>query len=124
MPKRPIIAPTQQNGLYLAEWREHRGLTQQQLADQLGSFTSTVSRWENLQREPNLGTQKAIADVLSIEVTDLHRHPDQFSADALLRGQPQEILDLILKLVEAVTIADEHNKGKAAPSPAFHRGMG
>ena len=105
------IVSKQQIGLYLAEWRERRKLTQQQLADQLGSSDVTVSRWETGQREPNLGTQKAIAEVLDIEVADLHRHPDQPSADALLRGQPQEIVDLALKLIAAIT---------AVPSPQRH----
>ena len=93
-PDGPTIVPKQQIGLYLAEWREHRKLTQQQLADQLGSSSVTVSRWETRQRQPDLAAQAAIAEVLDIEVADLHRHPDQPSADALLRGQPQEIVDL------------------------------
>ena len=54
-------------------------------------------------REPGLAAQEAIAEALDIDVTDLRRHPDQPSADALLRDQPQEIIDLALKLIAAIT---------------------
>jgi transcriptional regulator with XRE-family HTH domain len=109
-------APT----LYLAEWREHRKLTQQQLADQLGSSGVTVSRWETQQREPSLSTQKAIAEVLDIELADLHRHPDEPNADALLRGQPQEVVDLVLKLIVAViSPMNSTPKGKQHRRPHF-----
>lgn len=51
-PDGPTIAPKQQVGLYLAEWREHRKLTQQQLADQLGATNATVSRWRRSNASP------------------------------------------------------------------------
>jgi transcriptional regulator with XRE-family HTH domain len=119
-PDRSTTTSKQQVRLYLAEWREHRKLTQQQLADQLGSTSATVSRWETGQREPSLSAQKAIAEVLVSEVADLHRHPDQPSADALLRGQPQEIVDLALKLIVAViSPMNSTPKGKQPRRPHF-----
>jgi transcriptional regulator with XRE-family HTH domain len=119
-PDGPTVAPKQYVGLYLAEWREHRKLTQQQLADQLGSSSVTVSRWETRQRQPDLAAQEAIAEVLDIEVADLHRHPDQPSADALLRGQPQEIVDLVLKLIMAgISPMNSTPKGKQPRRPHF-----
>jgi transcriptional regulator with XRE-family HTH domain len=119
-PDRSTTTSKQQVRLYLAEWREHRKLTQQQLADQLGSTSATVSRWETGQREPSLSAQKAIAEVLDSEVADLNRHPDQPSADALLRGQPQEIVDLALKLIVAViSPMNSTPKGKQPRRPHF-----
>lgn len=63
---------------------------------------------ETQQRQPDLVAREAIADALDIEVADLHRHPDQPGADALLRGQPQEIVDLVLKLIAAITAVPRH----------------
>lgn len=94
-PKRPLR-------LFLAEWRLERGLTQEQLADRLGTSHVTISRWETGKRQPNLDAQEAIAEALGIEAVDLRRHPDQPSADYLLRGQPAEIIDQAMKLIRAI----------------------
>lgn len=88
--------------LYLAEWREKKGLTQQQLADRLGASDVTISRWETGRRRPNLDAQEAISEALGIEAVDLRRHPSQPSADALLRDQPPEIVDMVLKQILAI----------------------
>jgi transcriptional regulator with XRE-family HTH domain len=88
--------------LYIAEWRDHKELTQQQLADRLETSDVTISRWETGKRSPNLDAQEAIAEALGIEAVDLRRHPDQPSADALLRGQPPEVIDQAIKLIRAI----------------------
>ena len=97
-PKRPIR-------LYLAEWRESRGLSQEELGRRIGPqgvSDVTISRWETGKRQPDLNAQAAIAEALAIDVFDLRRHPDQPSADALLRDQPQEIRDQAIKLIQAI----------------------
>lgn len=102
-PKRPIR-------VYLAEWREDRGLTQVQLAERLGVTDMTVSRWEracaNPARAPgtalpNTNVLAAICEALggNLEVRDLYRHPDTPSADALLRGQPAPVRDAAISRV-------------------------
>lgn len=97
-PKRPIR-------LYIAEWRETRGLSQEQLGGRLGTkgvSGVTISRWETGTRLPDLRAQAAIAEALGIDVFDLRRHPDTPSADALLRDQPQEVRDQAIRLIEAI----------------------
>lgn len=89
MPSR--IGPRRPIRLYLAEWRTSRGLSQERLAERLGTSDVTISRWENGRRRPDLNAQAAIAEALDIDVFDLRRHPDQPSADALLRDQPDEV---------------------------------
>lgn len=96
------IGPKKPFRLYIAEWREHRHLTQQQLADRLGTSDVTVSRWETRKRQPDLNAQAAIAEALDIEPFDLRRHPDQPSADALLRGQPVEVKEQAIRLIKAL----------------------
>lgn len=88
--------------LYLAEWRLKAGLTQQQLADRLGTTDVTISRWETGRRRPNMDAQEAIAEAMGYESEDLKRHPDTPSADALLRGQPPEVVEMIIKQIIAI----------------------
>lgn len=98
----PRIYPKRLPRLYLAEWRESKGLTQQQLADRLETSDVTVSRWETGKRRPDLNAQEAISEALGIESVDLRRHPSHPSADALLRGQPQEVVDQAIRLIQAI----------------------
>jgi transcriptional regulator with XRE-family HTH domain len=79
-----------------------KGLTQEQLAQRLGSSHVTVSRWETGKRQPDLKAQEAISEALGIDAVDLRRHPDQPSADELLRGQPPEVIDQAMKLIRAI----------------------
>lgn len=98
----PRIGPKRQIQLFIAEWRENRGLTQEQLAGRLGCSDVTISRWETRARQPDLNAQEAIAEALDIDVVDLRRHPARPSADALLRGQPPEVVDQAMKLIQAI----------------------
>jgi transcriptional regulator with XRE-family HTH domain len=98
----PRIGPRKPVQLFLAEWREKKGLTQQQLADRLDTSDVTISRWETRARKPDDDAKAAIAWVLGIEVVDLYRHPDRPSADALLRGQPPEVIDQALRVITAM----------------------
>jgi transcriptional regulator with XRE-family HTH domain len=98
----PRIGPKKPFKLFIAEWREAKGLTQQQLADRLGTSDVTISRWETRMRQADLDAQEAIAEALGIEPNDLRRHPDQPSADALLRDQPQEVVEQAIKLIQAI----------------------
>ncbi len=96
------IGPRKPRRTYIAEWRESRGLTQQQLGDRIGATDVTVSRWETGRRQPDHNALAAISEALACDLTDLYRHPDQPSADALLRDQPQEIRDQAMKLIRAI----------------------
>ena len=98
----PRIGPRRPLRLYIAEWREHCRLTQEQLGQRLGTSGVTVSRWETGKRQPNLDAQAAIAEALGIDPFDLRRHPNQPSADALLRDQSPEVRDQAMKLIAAI----------------------
>jgi transcriptional regulator with XRE-family HTH domain len=101
MPAR--IGPRRPRRIFLPEWREKKGLTQEQLANRLGVSDVSVSRWETGRALLSTGVLAAIAEALDIEPTDLYRHPDQPSADAMLRDQPQEIRDQAIRLIEAIS---------------------
>jgi len=52
-------------------WREHRGLTQQALADKAGLSKPYVSQIEASKRLPSARAYRSLADALEIEVADL-----------------------------------------------------
>lgn len=96
------IGPRKPFRLFIAEWRTNRGLSQEALGGRLGTSDVTVSRWETGKRRPDLNALAAIAEALDIEISDLHRHPDQPSADALLRGQPEDVRDQAFRVIRAL----------------------
>lgn len=102
------IGPKQPHRLYLAEWREKAGLTQEQLGERLGTSDVTISRWETRRRQPDLNALAALCEALEgalgldLQPMDLYRHPDTPSADALLRGQPPEVRDEAIKIIRAI----------------------
>lgn len=96
------IGPKRPHRLFLAEWREQRGLSQEALASRLGTTHVTISRWETGKRRPDLNAQSALAEALDIEPVDLFRHPARPSADALLRDQPIEVQEQAIRLIQAI----------------------
>lgn len=102
MPGVTRIVPRKQRRIHLAEWRALRGLTQAQLAQRIGVTDMTISRWERGTALLNTAVMAAIAEVLKIEPADLYRHPDKPSADALLRGQPQAVIDQAITIINAI----------------------
>ena len=55
--------------LNLKEVRESKGLTQQQLADEIGKNRSLIAKIENGDTAPSVETAKAISRVLDIKWT-------------------------------------------------------
>lgn len=113
MPGTARIGPKRPRRLFIAEWRDSRGLTQKQLGERLGVADMTVSRWERATSRntyrPRLGTAEvswpvlqALAEALQIEPEDLFRHPDQPSANALLRDQEPAIRDQAIAIIKAI----------------------
>jgi transcriptional regulator with XRE-family HTH domain len=102
MPGAARIGPRKTRRIYLAEWRDRFGLTQKQLADRLGVADMTVSRWERGTSKLTSDVRAAVAEALGIDPSDLERHPDQPSADALLRGQPPEVWEQAIKIIKAI----------------------
>lgn len=96
------IGPRRPPRIFLAEWREARGLSQERLGERLGVSKMTVSRWERNVASVNINVMSALAEALDIEPRDLFRHPDTPSADALLRNQPDSIVDQAIAVIGAL----------------------
>lgn len=90
------IGPKRPRRIFLAEWRDHRGLTQKQLGERFDPIVSdmTISRWERAaaagRRLPDTADMStsvlaAVAEALNCEPQDLYRPPSQPSADEMLR---------------------------------------
>ena len=60
-------------GMLIAALRRANGLTQKQLADQLGVSDKAVSRWERDESLPDLMLLPVIADLFHITVDELLR---------------------------------------------------
>lgn len=97
------IGPKKPVRLFIAEWRKHRDdMSQEQLANRIGSTKSSISRWETGERDITLGALGAIAEALRCEVADLYRDPDRPSADALLRNMDDVTRRQAFRLIEAL----------------------
>ena len=56
---------------FIKEWRKHRGLTQEQLAERIGVAVSTISQLETGKQGYSQPTLEAIADALNCGPADL-----------------------------------------------------
>ena len=104
-------------GARLRVARRSAGLTQRQLADQLGVESITVSRWERGVTTPSLPRLRKIAELTDTTVSDLVRTPDaqmtQGAELAALReelAETREIVDRIARALERL--------GQTRPAPA------
>lgn len=86
--------------LFLKEWREHVGLSVEQLAGRLEIERESVYRWEREPRRVNPDKQAAYAAALGIDPADLWRLPTRPSLDALVRGQPDALQDMAADIVQ------------------------
>lgn len=103
------IYPKRQPPIFLKERREEAKLTQEQLAERIGSggvSQATIQRWENWRdkrkgRRPDLNALAAIAEALGIDIGKLFRPPDEPTLDDLLRDNPEEVADMALEAMRA-----------------------
>jgi transcriptional regulator with XRE-family HTH domain len=83
----PRVGPKKPVRVFLEEWRKHRRMTQEQVGSLIGPDgvgKSTISRWENAKRLPNVNILAAYAEAIGVTVGDLYRQPiDGPSLDAM-----------------------------------------
>jgi transcriptional regulator with XRE-family HTH domain len=70
---------------YLKEWRQHRKMRQEDLANLLGTSKTVVSRWERGSRGLDLRTQFRLMAALDITPAEFFAPPDKPPFDALLK---------------------------------------
>jgi transcriptional regulator with XRE-family HTH domain len=66
---------------FITQWRQHKHLTQEQLASRVGMTQAQISQLENGKRGYTQETLEAIADALSVDTASLiMRNPDDREA--------------------------------------------
>jgi len=103
MPDR--IGPRLPVRVYLAAWREHLRLTQQQVGDRIagGIDKGTVSRWENAKRVPSVNVLAAYAEALHLPIANLFRRPNtRASLDEVIADAPDELKDKAEEVVRII----------------------
>lgn len=105
----PRIGPKTPVRVFLQEWREHHGLTQEQLGGRISTPVDkgTVSRWETA--EPGrltAGVIAAFAEALGRHVTEMYRLPpaddEPVSLDVLAAGLSREQRNRAVGFVEGL----------------------
>jgi len=86
--------------LYISEWMEHRGLSDDQIGNRLGVGRTSVWRWRTQQHRLNPEKIAALAEALDVEPQELWRPPARRSVDALLRDAPDELHETAVDIVE------------------------
>lgn len=101
MPAR--IGPRLPRRVFLKEWREAKGLTQEALGNRLGVTGTSIHRWERSRAQLSTPVMAAIEEALSLSPGALFRHPDQPSADDLLRGASPAVVSQALDYLRFLT---------------------
>jgi transcriptional regulator with XRE-family HTH domain len=65
------MAPTESVAMRVREWRDRRGLTQEQLAEKAGISRGYLARLETARQDPKLSTLEKLAKALKVDVAKL-----------------------------------------------------
>lgn len=93
------IGPKRPHRLFIAEWRQERGLSQEQLAERINSTKATISRYEKGVRRVGAEAMAALNEALQ---ADIRRNPATPSADELLRNASPEVREQAIRVIEAL----------------------
>ena len=96
--------------------RRSVGLTQKQLAAELGVEAITVSRWERGATAPSLARLRRVAELTQTTVSDLVRAPDATTAHAVELAALREELAETRELVNRIALTlDGLARPRSAP---------
>lgn len=101
----PRIGPRRPVRVFLAEWREFVGLSQEALGHRIHPPVEkgTVSRWETAAPgKLTLGVISAYAEALGRETTEMYRLPADPSLDAMVAGLDAESKGRAIGYVEGL----------------------
>lgn len=86
---------------FFKEWREFRGLTQEQLAERMGTTKSAVSKVERGENRYNQSNLEAWSDALDCEPSDLiSRSPKDDDLSILYKRAAPDIQELIQRVLK------------------------
>lgn len=88
--------------LYIQEWIEFRGLSDEKVANRLGKARETVWRWRTEQHRLNPEKIAELASALDLEPAELYRPPDKPSLDALAAGLDDDLRNRAIGFIEGL----------------------
>lgn len=104
--------------LRIAEAREARGWTQEQLAQAIGTTQQTVQRWESGQTDPQVSKVEAISKALGITMSFLLGVDSAGNEKDVLSAAEQELVDIMRGITpEGVNQLMIYARGIAATYP-------
>ena len=83
-------------GAMIAELRKRRGMTQLELAEQMGVTDKAVSKWERELSCPDIGSIPKLAEIFGVSVEELLQSKKTADAPA---GKVAEIMEIAPKAV-------------------------
>ena len=85
---------------HIADYAERRGLTQADLAREIGADKSVVSRWYS-GASPSMDWQQKLAEFFEVDREALFRHPDDDWLTRFFADRNAEEVDRMKQLLEA-----------------------
>lgn len=95
----PRIGRKSHAHIYLAEWLEYRGLSDEKAAGRLGIDRTTVWKWKTQPRRLTRDKIASLAAILDIEPEELYRPPGRPSLDAMIKDAPPEVQSMVFDVV-------------------------
>lgn len=112
---RKIASPTERRPHFIKEWREHRGLTQQKLADRVGTSKQSISRIEKGEQPYTQESLEALADALNTSPADLISRDPQREPDLPIFDLPDSDRERLRKYVRALRLMRVSDDGSPLP---------
>ncbi len=100
-------------GIFLAQLRKDRNLTQRELADKLYVSISTISKWEKGVSTPNIYFLEKIAEVLEVPAVELI----ECQIDIGVEKPVEDVIQTVENQEDASVDAGSANEGKSAVKP-------
>ena len=82
-------------GKFIAECRKKKGLTQKDLAEQLGISDKTVSKWETGHGMPDVSVISELCEILSVSSNELLAGEQLDSAESFSKKAEENIMELM-----------------------------
>lgn len=86
--------------IYLKEWLNHRGLSDERAAQRLGIDRTTLWKWRTQPRRLTRDKLASLAVILDIEPEELYRPPDRPSLDAMIKNAPEDVQKMAVDIVQ------------------------
>lgn len=96
---------TEHIGVLIARLRKEKGMTQQELAEQLGITDKAVSKWERNLSCPDIAILPQVAEILGVTVDDLLSTPKRDPRSWWKEFNRSDVKEMISLVCRCVSLA-------------------